>query len=172
MPQRHRLISPPASTRAVAAVMKANKKRDSKPELFVRRLLHALGYRYRLHARDLPGSPDIVFRSRHKVIFVHGCFWHQHPDARCPLRTHPRSNIQYWRPKLSRNRERDKENEKKLADIGWTYLTVWECELKEPAVLRARLVKFLEGPRRVRPRNKLKPCLPLQNLRSQNLAEK
>ncbi len=85
MVRRRPLVSPSASSPAVAAVMRANKKHDSGPELIVRRLLHSLGYRYRLHARDLPGNPDIVFRSLHKVILVHGCFWHQHQSAWCPL---------------------------------------------------------------------------------------
>jgi len=143
MKPRPSLISPSASSPAVAAVMRANKKRDTGPELAVRKLLHALGYRYRLHARDLPGNPDIVFRKDRKIIFVHGCFWHQHQDARCPLRTHPKTNAHYWQPKLVRNRERDKSNERAIADIGWRSLVVWECELRDPNSLEGRLMAFL-----------------------------
>jgi DNA mismatch endonuclease (patch repair protein) len=123
--------------------MRANKKRDTGPELIVRKLLYSLGYRYRLHALDLPGKPDIVFRSRRKVIFVHGCFWHQHEDARCPLRSHPRSNVHYWGPKLARNRERDRENERKIAEIGWSVLVIWECELSNIQSVQKRLGPFL-----------------------------
>jgi DNA mismatch endonuclease (patch repair protein) len=123
--------------------MRANKKRDSGPELAVRRLLHSLGHRYRLHAPDLPGTPDIVFRNRRKVIFVHGCFWHQHQDIRCPLRGHPRSNAHYWKPKLLRNRERDRINERRIVELGWDSLIVWECELANITSLRTRLVYFL-----------------------------
>jgi DNA mismatch endonuclease (patch repair protein) len=123
--------------------MKANKKRDTKPELLVRKLLHSLGYRYRLHARDLPGNPDIVFRARRKVIFVHGCFWHQHQHPNCNLRTHPKSNLSYWRPKLRRNQERDIENDRKIAALGWRAAIVWECELSDPLALEKRLRRFL-----------------------------
>src|ERR1700675_4657801 len=144
--RQSRLISPPTSSPAVAAVMRANKKRDSAPELIVRRLLHSLGYRYRLHARDLPGSPDIVFRGRHRAIFVHGCFWHQHQDARCPLRTHPKSNTHYWKPKLLRNRARDRANERALADMGWQLRTIWECELLDLRPLKQTLERFLAAP--------------------------
>ena len=143
--RRNTLRSPQASTAAVAAVMKANKKRDTKPELLVRKLLHSLGYRYRLHARDLPGNPDIVFRTRRKVIFVHGCFWHQHQHPNCHLRTHPKSNLSYWRPKLRRNQERDIENQRKIAALGWRIVVIWECELGETRTLEKRLRKFLSN---------------------------
>jgi len=141
--RKRTLIAPPASSPAVASVMKGNKKRDSRPELTVRRLLHELGYRYRLHARDLPGSPDIAFRSRKKVIFVHGCFWHQHQSARCALRSHPKRNLHYWRPKLAGNRARDVRNRRELARLGWSTLVVWECELSSPQTLSRRLAAFL-----------------------------
>lgn len=145
MARQRPLVSPSASSPAVAAVMKANKKRDTRPELTVRKLLHALGYRYRLHAHDLPGNPDIVFRSRRKVIFVHGCFWHQHQDRFCPLRSHPKTNVQYWRPKLLGNRQRDRRNERQLAKLGWRSLTIWECEIQELDDLKQRLWSFLQN---------------------------
>lgn len=148
--QRHKglkrsLVSPAASSAAVMAVMKANKKKNSRPEIAVRQALYRLGYRYRLHARDLPGNPDIVLRRRKKAIFVHGCFWHQHQNSRCPLRSHPRSNIHYWRPKLLRNQERDKENKKKIAEIGWRSLIIWECELNNILSVEKKLQRFLSG---------------------------
>ena len=137
------LISPLASTAAVAAVMRGNKKKNSRPELAVRRALTRLGYRYRLHARDLPGNPDIVFRGRRKLIFVHGCFWHQHQNVHCPLRSHPKSNIDYWGPKLRRNGERDEKNRRILRNLGWSVLIIWECQLKSAANLDTRLEGFL-----------------------------
>jgi DNA mismatch endonuclease (patch repair protein) len=143
MARKPSLVSPPASSPAVKAVMRANKKRDTRPELVVRRLLHALGYRYRLHARNLPGNPDIVFPSRRCVIFVHGCFWHQHQHSSCPLRSHPRSNLSYWKPKLFRNRLRDASNQGRIAQIGWRTFVVWECELQHIRSLEKRLVRFL-----------------------------
>jgi DNA mismatch endonuclease (patch repair protein) len=141
--KRPRLISPPASSEAVAAVMRANKKRDSGPELLVRRLLYSEGYRYRLHASDLPGNPDVVFRSRRKVIFVHGCFWHQHQDRSCPLQSHPKTNVHYWKPKLRRNRQRDRASEQRIAEMGWSAFVVWECEVRQPEVLKKKLRAFL-----------------------------
>ena len=119
--------------------------KDTLPELTVRHLLHSMGFRYRLHRSDLPGKPDIVFRSRKIVIFVHGCFWHQHPDPRCPLRSKPRSNTGYWDAKLERNVERDTENSARLGSLGWRTLTVWECEIRDSRRLSARLGTLL-GP--------------------------
>ncbi|MCW0196818.1 very short patch repair endonuclease [Sphingopyxis sp.] len=117
---------------------------DTKPELVVRRLLHGLGYRYRCHRRDLPGKPDLVFTSRRKIVFVHGCFWHQHPG--CPRATRPKSSKSYWHQKLTRNVERDEVSRSQLEDEGWDVLTVWECETKRPD-LKKRLQQFL-GPTR------------------------
>lgn len=138
-----KLISPPATSSAVAAVMRANKKRDTGPEMIVRRFLFSRGYRYRVHACELPGHPDIVFATRRKVIFVHGCFWHQHKSADCPLYSHPRSNLDYWKPKLRRNRERDVRNEAALHKLGWQIMVVWECEIKDISRLAKHLEKFL-----------------------------
>ena len=105
--------------------------KNTAPELIVRRLLHSLGYRFRLHRKDLPGTPDIVLPGRRKAIFVHGCFWHQHQDPTCPLQTHPKSHTGYWKPKLRCNRERDRINERELTALGWKSLAIWECELHD-----------------------------------------
>ena len=115
-------------------------------ELAVRRLIHGMGYRYRLHDKSLPGKPDIVFRPRRKVIFVHGCFWHQHPSADCADSRTPKSNQGYWAPKLERTKRRDAENRQRLIDNGWESLIVWECELQESQNLSARIKHFLDTP--------------------------
>jgi DNA mismatch endonuclease, patch repair protein len=112
------------------------------PETYVRRLVHSLGYRYRLHRRDLPGKPDLVFPGRGRVILVHGCFWHGH-DCEAGKNV-PKSNQHYWLPKLARNRARDLANQGKLRDLGWSVLVLWECELGDEAVLRAKVTQFLE----------------------------
>lgn len=119
--------------------------RDTKPELIVRRLLHAMGYRYRLHAKDLPGKPDVVFRGRRKAIFVHGCFWHRHPDPHCALARMPKSRLDFWGPKLESNRERDVANVERLEAMGWQVLLVWECELRDREQLGNTLRRFIEG---------------------------
>ena len=114
---------------------------DTKPEIRVRRLVHALGFRYRLHRRDLPGTPDLVFVSRRKVIFVHGCFWHQHED--CANGRVPATNTDYWAPKLHRNVERDRENQADLRAKGWDCLILWECETGDTQHLKRRIKEFL-----------------------------
>lgn len=116
--------------------------RDTKPEMVVRRILHGLGYRYRLHARDLPGRPDIVFRGRRKVIFVHGCFWHQHEG--CKDANVPKTRTAFWQAKFKGNRERDRASLQALCREGWGTLVVWECETREPDALLKRLTEFLE----------------------------
>jgi DNA mismatch endonuclease, patch repair protein len=113
----------------------------TKPELIVRRVVRSLGYGYRLHRRDLPGKPDLAFFGRRKAIFVHGCFWHQHAD--CREGRPPRSNSDYWTPKLQRNVQRDQVNIKALQDAGWQTLVIWECELGSEDQLRDRLGQFL-----------------------------
>ena len=123
--------------------MRRIRSRDMKPELLVRSLVHRLGYRYRLHRRDLPGKPDLVFGPRRKVIFVHGCFWHGHDDAACLDGRSPKSNQAYWVPKLSRNRARDAANVAALGEKGWAVLTIWECETRNEVILAARLQAFL-----------------------------
>jgi DNA mismatch endonuclease (patch repair protein) len=117
------------------------RNKDTKPEMRVRRLVHALGYRYRLHAGRLPGRPDLVFKSRRKVIFVHGCFWHRHEG--CPLCRMPKSRLRFWKPKLNANRKRDLANQDKLVKLGWDYMIVWECELRDTDELASRIQSFL-----------------------------
>lgn len=117
--------------------------RDTKPEMLVRRLTHGMGYRYRLHRRGLPGSPDLVFPSRMKVIFVHGCFWHRHLDPGCKLARLPKSKLDFWGPKLETNRERDERNLVPLAELGWDVLVIWECQTKNREELQTRIGEFL-----------------------------
>lgn len=117
--------------------------RDTKPEMLVRRSAHGMGYRYRLHRRDLPGSPDLVFPSRRKVIFVHGCFWHRHLDPDCKLARLPKSKLDFWGPKLETNRERDERNVVLLEELGWDVLIIWECQTKNRGQLQARIREFL-----------------------------
>lgn len=124
------------------------RNKDTKPELAVRRLVHSMGYRYRLHVRGMAGSPDLVFPSRRKVIFVHGCFWHRHQDPACPLARLPKSRLDFWMPKLEANLRRDESNLRKLAVEGWSVLVVWECELRHKANLSSRLAAFLGPPGR------------------------
>jgi DNA mismatch endonuclease (patch repair protein) len=119
--------------------------KNTKPELLVRRLLHAKGYRYRLHGKAgkvrLPGNPDLVFAGRRKVIFVNGCFWHFHD---CRVGQHaPKANAAFWEAKRARTRARDAQQRIQLEAAGWEVLTVWECELKDGSALEAQLVEFL-----------------------------
>lgn len=120
--------------------MQAVKGKDTKPEWIIRRLLHSAGYRYRLHVKELPGKPDLVFPGRSKVIFVHGCFWHGHHCARGDRP--PKTNAAYWTAKIERNKIRDRQHIATLRRQGWKVRTVWECELKKPAIV-ARLKSFL-----------------------------
>lgn len=122
---------------ARSAVMRAVRGKDTGPELKVRRAAHALGYRFRLHRKDLPGSPDLVFPRLKTVVFVHGCFWHGHDCAR-GART-PKTNTDYWRAKIARNVARDARTAAELAALGWKVETLWECELKDLSVLNDRL---------------------------------
>jgi DNA mismatch endonuclease (patch repair protein) len=117
---------------------------DTAPEIMVRRVLSALGLRYRLHDAKLPGKPDIVLRSRRIVIFVHGCFWHQH--ARCRHGRKPRSNETYWNAKLTANVSRDRRHARELRADGWSVLTIWECELSNPEKLLVRLSRLIHLP--------------------------
>lgn len=126
-----------------SAVMRRVKGRDTSPELAVRRALTALGARYRLQRKELPGSPDIVMAGRRLAIFVHGCFWHGHDCAR-GARV-PKANRDYWTAKIARNRARDDRSRAALEALGWGVETLWECELKDESALRERLGKLLES---------------------------
>ncbi len=121
------------------------RSKNSRPELAVRKIVFAFGYRYRLHARTLPGCPDLVFRPRRKVIFVHGCFWHRH--ANCILARMPKSRVDFWTTKLEGNRKRDERNKRALAREGWKVLTIWECQLQDAERLAARIRRFLDEER-------------------------
>ena len=123
--------------------MRAIRSKDMKPELAVRRLVHGMGYRYRLHRHDLPGRPDLVFAGRRKVICVHGCFWHQHADPACKISHRPKSNRDYWLPKLKRNVVRDIEHLARLSELGWDSLVVWECEVRTGDGIADRIREFL-----------------------------
>jgi DNA mismatch endonuclease, patch repair protein len=116
--------------------------KDTGPELQLRRLLHRAGYRYRLHPKNLPGKPDIVFPARRKAIFVHGCFWHSHG---CSKGQPPKSHLDYWGPKLDANRERDALRIKQLSHLGWSPMVVWQCELTNPLAVLQRVKEFLEN---------------------------
>ena len=124
--------------------MRRIRSKDTKPELTLRSLLWAAGYRYRLHAKDLPGKPDLVFRKQRKVVFVHGCFWHQHDGCN---RSHvPRSRLDYWKPKLDRNLSRDAAQQAAIAAMGWSAEVVWEYELKQAEAALDRVMEFLGSP--------------------------
>jgi DNA mismatch endonuclease, patch repair protein len=119
-------------------IMSRVRSKDTRPEMIVRRMLHKAGYRYRLHAADLPGKPDLVFAGRKKAIFIHGCFWHMHES--CARARIPKSRVEFWTTKLSANRDRDTKNVAELQQAGWAVLTIWECELGRPDLLeRIRL---------------------------------
>lgn len=118
------------------------RSRDTQPELILRRALHAAGLRFRLHARELPGRPDVVFRPAKLAIFVHGCFWHRH--AGCRKARAPATRLDYWEPKFERNVARDESNHQRLVEAGWTVMTLWECEASDATKL-ARFVRAVRG---------------------------
>ncbi|KPW75609.1 MULTISPECIES: very short patch repair endonuclease [Pseudomonas syringae group] len=122
---------------SVSARMKLVKQKDTKPEMVVRRLLHKIGLRFRLHVRELPGTPDISLPKHETVIFVHGCFWHRHPC--CRYASIPKTRQEFWLPKFATNVERDIRKATQLREMGWRVLTVWECETKDVIELQARL---------------------------------
>ncbi len=122
--------------------MRRIRARDTKPEMYIRRLIHRLGFRYRLHVKTLPGCPDLVFRRMSAVVFVHGCFWHQHEE--CRSNRVPLSNRTYWEKKLAQNTARDAASLEALRRLGWRVLVVWECDIKEPDQLVGKLRDFLE----------------------------
>jgi DNA mismatch endonuclease (patch repair protein) len=119
--------------------------KGSAAERLVRSLTHRLGYRFRLHGVHLPGKPDLVFPARRKVIFVHGCFWHRHPDPDCRLARLPKSRQEFWIPKLEGNRVRDERTLRELEALGWRALTLWECQLRDEAWLRNEIRTFLDS---------------------------
>jgi DNA mismatch endonuclease (patch repair protein) len=123
--------------------MRRIRSRDTSPEVAVRSMIHRMGFRFRLHRKDLPGCPDIVLVRLRKVIFVHGCFWHQH--STCGEGRLPKSRQEYWGPKLQRNKDRDVQHRSDLRSLGWRRLVVWECELKRPSQLEKKLRRFLVG---------------------------
>ena len=127
-------------------IMSNIRAKGMKPEMTVRRITHAMGYRYRLHCKNLPGKPDLVFPSRRKVIFVHGCFWHQHANPACKIARRPRSNQDYWLPKLERNVARDTQHQASLTELGWDVLVLWECDVEAGAGITDRIREFLERP--------------------------
>lgn len=119
------------------------RSRNTKPELLVRRMLHAQGLRFRLHRNDLPGQPDIVMPKHRLAIFVHGCFWHQHPN--CRLASKPKSRQDYWGPKLAANVERDAHAAAQLQALGWSIVTIWECHTRNPDKLSAAISEIVDG---------------------------
>jgi len=135
-----RMLAGEAIDPARSALMSRVRSKNSKPELVVRRLTHALGYRFRLHRRDLPGTPDLVFPRLRKAIFVHGCFWHRHRG--CSRTTTPKTRAAYWEKKFKQNIKRDAVKESTLKSLGWDVLVVWECETFDPGKLADRLTAF------------------------------
>jgi DNA mismatch endonuclease (patch repair protein) len=122
-------------------IMSRIRGKNTTPELIVRKLVYSMGYRYRLHYAKLPGKPDLVFPGRKKVIFVHGCFWHGHEG--CKKATIPKTRVEYWKPKLEENKKRDREKQIELEDMGWDFLTIWQCELKDIEGLKKKIQSFL-----------------------------
>ena len=121
--------------------MSAIKSKNTKPEIAVRKLLHSMGYRFRLHRKDLPGSPDIVLPKYKKVIFVHGCFWHRHEN--CKYASTPKTRQEFWENKFKANVKRDLEIQEKIKNIGWKSVVIWECETKKVDNLREKLIDFI-----------------------------
>lgn len=122
-------------------IMRQVKSRNTKPEKIVRSLIHSMGFRFRLHKKDLPGKPDMVFPSKRKVVFVHGCFWHGHNCKRGKNR--PRSNMEYWGNKIKSIKKRDRDNIKNLKKLGWDVLVIWECQIKNTKNITEWIVDFL-----------------------------
>ncbi|MDS4031813.1 MAG: DNA mismatch endonuclease Vsr [Candidatus Contendobacter sp.] len=126
-----------------SSLMSRIRNKDTGPEMKVRRLAHALGFRFRLHRRDLPGSPDLVFPSHRKIVFVHGCYWHRHEG--CRYAYSPKSNTKFWQSKFEANVTRDQRVASALETLGWDILVVWECETQNADILRLRLTEFLRS---------------------------
>ncbi len=130
------------SKRTRSRIMSHISGKNTKPEILVRSLLHRMGYRFRIHKKDLPGRPDICLPKHKKVIFVHGCFWHGHEN--CSRSKRPTTNVEFWNKKIDGNIERDKENIKKLRRLGWQTLMIWTCEIKNQEELKNKLISFIE----------------------------
>jgi|SRR5579871_1497288 len=126
---------------ARSALMSRVRSKDTSPELLVRSMIHGMGFRFRIHRKDLPGSPDIVLPGRKKVVWVHGCFWHRHPG--CKFATVPKSNRRFWNNKFKNNVRRDRNHQSVVKEMGWESLVVWQCELQEPKKLARKLARFL-----------------------------
>lgn len=133
------IVTPDRRSRMMASI----RGKNTKPEMVVRKLVHGLGFRFRLHRRDLPGSPDLVFPRMRKVIFVHGCFWHRHPG--CRFAYTPKSNIRFWLTKLNTNMRRDAMMQQALVEAHWEVLVVWECEVENLVTLSQKILSFLTG---------------------------
>lgn len=156
MPSRIRVKPPRTSEPPVdparSAQMARVKGKDTKPEMIVRRALHAAGLRYRLHDKKLPGRPDVVFPARRVAVQVRGCFWHQDPNPACRLARLPKSRLEFWVPKLRGNAERDRRDDDAMADMGWKVIVVWECEVRDAARLAAVVDEVRASPVRWRER--------------------
>ncbi len=124
-------------------IMSRIRGRDTKPEMVIRRIAHGLGFRFRLHRRDLPGSPDLVFPRHRAVIMVHGCFWHRHPG--CKYASSPKTRARFWEDKFEGNVVRDRRNEEALGELGWRVMVIWECETRDREAVAERIVEFLQG---------------------------
>lgn len=138
------IIDPALRSRLMGSIRSTN----TKPELYVRRVAHAMGYRFRLHRKDLPGRPDLAFPKYRTVIFVHGCFWHRHP--RCVFATTPKTRAAFWATKFAANVERDSRNKSDLRRLGWRVIVLWECELARPNFVERALAKAFDTPVRAR----------------------
>jgi DNA mismatch endonuclease (patch repair protein) len=132
-------LAPMERSRRMALI----RSKDTKPEMRVRSLIHGLGYRYRLHDKTLPGTPDLVFPSKRRIIMIHGCFWHRHGSKSCRLARLPKSRLEFWESKLEQNRKRDLRTTQKLVSMGWSVLTLWECQLTDLQKLADRITSFL-----------------------------
>ena len=124
-------------------IMSRIRGRDTQPEMIVRRIAHGLGFRFRLHRRDLPGSPDLVFPGQKAVIMVHGCFWHRHPG--CKRASRPKTRVRFWEEKFEGNVARDRRNAEALHELGWRVMVIWECETRDREAVAERIVGFLRG---------------------------
>lgn len=131
------------STSTRSDIMRRVRGKNTRPELIVRKILYSRGYRYRLHLKSLPGKPDIVFQKLRKIIFVHGCFWHQH--ARCDQNRPPKSREDFWGPKLQSNKANDKKVMRQLNESGWDLLIIWECELANLREAENKIVFFMNN---------------------------